>query len=55
MNQQPRKGLTIIQIMSLVALLGIVLTIAASIWQGPAGQDTPNVEAEQQDGNAGSQ
>jgi len=55
MDQQPRKGLTLIQIMLLVALLGLVLTIAASIWQGPPGRDTPDVEAEQENGSAGTQ
>lgn len=36
MERRPYKGLTIIQWLLLVALLGIVLTIAAVMWSGPA-------------------
>lgn len=44
MDQQQQTGLTIIQLLSLIALLGIALTIAAWLWPGPddaAGTDFP--------------
>ena len=55
MEQQPHRGLTIVQWMLLVAVLGIVLTIAASIWQGPSRPDVVDVETGVQDRNAGPQ
>ncbi len=55
MEQQPRKGLTIIQWLSLVALLGIVLTIAASLWSGPSDSRHSDVDAATQQNLAESQ
>jgi hypothetical protein len=52
MEQRPDKGLTVIQWLLLVALLGIVLTFLASIWSGP---ETSSVETEAQRGVADSQ
>lgn len=52
MNQQPRKGLTLLQLMSLVALLGVLLTIAAALWQGPSGNGAAGPGAESVSGNA---
>ena len=48
MEPQPHKGLTIIQWLSLVALLGVVLTIAAWLWSGPSGSDSAGAAAETQ-------
>jgi len=55
MNHQPRKQLTVIQIMLLVALLGIALTVAVSLWDGPSGADSANVDAEIPYGSSQSQ
>ena len=46
MNNQPRKKLTVIQILLLVALLGVVLTVAVSLWEEPPGADSANVKTE---------
>jgi hypothetical protein len=54
-QQQPRKGLTIIQLMSLVALLGIALTIVAWLWSGPASLQQSNADSESQSSVAESQ
>jgi Tfp pilus assembly protein PilE len=54
MEQQPRKGLTIIQLMSLVALLGIALTIAAWLWSGPENLRQSSIDSETQRGVADS-
>ena len=35
MDQQQQTGMTIIQLLSLIALLGIALTIVAWLWPGP--------------------
>lgn len=55
MEQQPRKGLTIIQWLLLVALLGVALTIAAWLWSGPSGPDQSNAGAATQQSVAESQ
>lgn len=54
MGQQPRKELTIVQLMSLIALLGIGLTIAAWLWPAPGGEQS-NAAVEQNSGIAESQ
>ena len=55
MDQQERPGLTIIQLMSLIALLGIVLTIAAWLWSGPGDDAQTDAAVQQLDGSAESQ
>ena len=55
MDPQPRKRLTLIQLMLLVALAGILLTFAVSIWEGPAGVDSPDGDAALQESPARSQ
>ncbi|MGD8808650.1 MAG: hypothetical protein PVG24_03540 [Gammaproteobacteria bacterium] len=55
MDNQPRKRLTLIQIMLLVALVGILLTVAVSVWDGPGGADSPGIDEEMQEVPAGSQ
>jgi hypothetical protein len=55
MDNQPRKRLTLIQIMLLVALVGILLTVAVSVWDGPDGADSPGIDDEMQEVPAGSQ
>lgn len=55
MDQQPRKELTIVQLMSLIALLGIGLTIAAWLWPAPGDGDQSNAAVEQNGGIAESQ
>jgi Tfp pilus assembly protein PilE len=55
MKLQSEKGLTIIKLMSLIALLGIALTIAAWLWPEPAGVRESNAEAENQRSVAESQ
>lgn len=53
MDEQPRSGLTIIQLMLLIAALGIVLTIAAWLWQGP--DDVRQSDAAEQQLDAGAE
>ena len=39
MEESKGKGLTLLQWLFLVALLGLILTVAAALWQGPQSPD----------------
>ena len=55
MEEETRDGLTVIQVLSLVLVLGIVLTIAVWLWSGPPDSDQSNAGAETPQGIANSQ
>jgi flagellar basal body-associated protein FliL len=55
MDEQTRDGLTVIQVLSLVLVLGVVLTIAAWLWNEPPDSEQSNADAETQQGIANSQ
>ena len=54
MDEQTRDGLTVLQVLSLVLVLGVVLTIAAWLWN-PSDSDQSNADAETPQGIANSQ
>jgi Tfp pilus assembly protein PilE len=52
MEEEDRDGLTVIQVLSLVLVLGVVLTIAAWLWTAPVDNEPSNDGAETSQGIA---
>ena len=52
MEEETRDGLTVIQVLSLVLVLGVVLTIAAWLWTAPVDNEQSNAGTESSQGIA---